>query len=275
MWVIRLCAAGLVSIALLAGCGTNDGASSGSTPPAPTGLPVTGKLIPPPKPRESIGRAVTRIVVTGSSDNCGEVNRLTAITRVYDACEGLQALTALPVSAAATYGDGGGVIVFGSGESLRNAILILDSDGLYHLPIVDPVNIQQSVGTKFASEFDSAARESVDALRGGDCDAFKGVALARFGPGSNPDQVCTYLDKSALTQFLVTYPDAQPKRLGGNGDYAFYSVSSPEAYYTVVMARESTSGAAAGAPPLPDGAPEYGFVDAYQTNPTSTGSPPG
>ena len=158
--------------------------------------PVTGKPIPPPKPRESIERAVTRIVVTASSDNCDEVNRLTAISRVYDACEGLQALTALPVSAAAAYGDGGAVIVFGSGESLRNAILILDSDGLYHLPIVDPFNIQQSVGTKFASEFDRAARETVDALRGGDCDAFKEVALARFGPGSTPDEVCTYLDES-------------------------------------------------------------------------------
>lgn len=269
-----LAAAALVSVALLVGCGSSGGTSSSSPPPVATGPQVTGKPISPPKPRESINEAAKRITKTASSDNCAVVNRLTAVSRPYDACAGLQQLAGLPVSAAAAYGDGGGVIVYGSGETLRNAILILDSDGLYHIPVVDGANIEQSVGTKFASQFDTAAQDAVNALRGGDCDAFKKVAFARLGPGGTPDDVCTYVDQSLLTQFLATYPDVQPQRSGGNGYYAFYSVSSPEAYYTIVLARELASGVATGTPPLPSGAPEYGFVDAYQTNPTTTGTPP-
>jgi hypothetical protein len=167
------------------------------------------------------------------------------------------------------------VIVFGSGEAARSAILIVDSDGLYHLPVVDPYNIENSVGTKLAPQFDSAAQAAVTALRERDCDAFKKVALARFGPGATPNDVCTYVSQSPLTQFLASYPQAEPKRLGGNDAYAFYSLSSPQANFTIVMAREKPSGVALGTPPLPSGAPEFGFVDAYMTNPTTTGVPPG
>ena len=258
----------LVLAVLLFGCGSENGTTSVSVP-ASTGPLVTGKPIPPPKPRESIGEAVKRIVETMSSTNCEEVNRLTALSRPYDACAGLQALAKVPVSGSAGYGNGGGVIQFGSGAVLRNAILIVDSDGLYHLPIIDPVTTEASVGTKFAPQFDTAAQEAVKALRDGDCDAFKRVALVRFGPGSTPDLTCTYLAQSPLTQMLMRYPQAEAKRLGGNGVYAFYSVSSPEANYTMVLARESDTGVAPGTPPLPSDAPEFGFVEAYQTNPTT------
>jgi hypothetical protein len=264
----------LVLAVLLLGCGSSNGTTT-TTAPASAVPVVTGKLIPPPKPRETIGQAVKRIGVTISSHNCAQINRLTALTRQYDVCSGLESLATVPVTGSASYGDGGGVIEYGSGPALRNAILIVDSDGLYHLPLVDPYNTEPSVGTEFSSRFDGAAQDTVKALRDGDCDAFKRVALARFGPGSTPDLTCTYVSESPLTQFVVKYPQAEPKRLGGNGDYAFYGVSSPEANFTMVMARESATGAAAGAPSLPSDAPEYGFVDAYQTNPTTTGPPPG
>jgi hypothetical protein len=263
----------LVLAVLLLGCGSSNGTTT-TVAPAPVGPVVTGKPIPPPKPRETIGEAVKRISATISSHDCDQINRLTALSRQYDACSGLQGLAPVPVTGSASYGDGGGVIEYGSGSALRNAILIVDSDGLYHLPLVDPYNTEPSVGTKFASQFDAAARDAVKALRDGDCDAFKRVALARFGPGSTPELTCTYLAQSPLTQLVVRYPQSEPKLLGGNGDYAFYSVSSPEANFTMVMARESATGVAPGAPSLPSDAPEYGFVDAYQTNPTTTGPPP-
>jgi hypothetical protein len=38
------------------------------------------------------------------------------------------------------------------------------------------------------------------------------------------------------------------------------------------MARETSAGVAPRTPPLPKGAPEHGFVDAYQTNPATTPS---
>jgi hypothetical protein len=260
---------------VLFGCGSSGGTSASnsestlqtSTPRPTTGAPAPGKAILPPKPRESISQAAKRIGATISSKDCAAVNRLTALSRPYDACKGLQALAGIPVSATASYGDAGGVITYGSGESVRNAILIVDSDGLYHIPLVDPFTTAQSVGTKFGNRFDAAAEDTVKAMRERKCDAFRRVALARFGPGSAPDQVCAFLDTSPLTAFLATDPRARPWRLGGNQDYAFYAVSGPAANFTMVMARESSVGVAPGTPALPKGAPEYGFVDAYQTNP--------
>jgi hypothetical protein len=265
----------LVLAVLLAGCGASNGASTTAGAPASAAPVVTGDPIPPPRPRETIEEAVKRIAATTSSHNCDRINRLTAVTRQYDVCSGLESLATLPVTGSASYGDGGGVIEYGSGPALRNAVLIVDSDGLYHLPLVDPYNTEPSVGTEFSSRFDGAARDAVKSLRERDCDAFKRVALARFGPGSTPELTCTYVSESPLTQFVARYPHSEPKLMGGNGDYAFYGVSSPEANFTIVMARESATGVAPGAPSLPGGAPEYGFVDAYQTNPTTTGPPPG
>lgn len=264
----------LVLAVLLVGCGSGNGTTttgaSGSAAPAVTGTPI-----PPPKPRETIEEAVKRIGATVSSHNCDRINRLTAISRPYDVCAGLESLATLPVTGSASYGDGGGVIQYGSGPALRNAILIVDSDGRYHLPLVDPYNTQPSVGSEFSNRFDGTAQDAVTALRSGDCDAFKRVALARFGPGSTPDLTCRYVSESPLAQFVARYPESEPKLMGGNGDYAFYGVSSPEANFTMVLARESATGVAPGAPSLPGDAPEYGFVDAYQTNPTTTGPPPG
>jgi hypothetical protein len=264
----------LVLAVVLLGCGSSNETTT-TAAPAPVGPVVAGKPIPPPKPRETIDEAVERIGETISSDNCDQVNRLTPLSRQYDACSGLQGFAAVLVTGSASYGNAAGVIEYGSGVALRNAILIVDSDGLYHFAFADPYNTEPSVGTKFASQFDDAARDAVKTMRDGDCDAFKRVALVAFGPGSTPELTCTYVSQSPLTQLVVRYPQAEPKRLGGNGDYAFYSVSSPEANITMVMARESATGMAPGAPPLPSGAPEFGFVEAYPTNPTTTGPPPG
>jgi hypothetical protein len=264
---------------VLFGCGSSASNTEStlqvSTPQPTTGAPAPGKAVLPPKPRESIAQAADRISATISSKDCAEINRLTVVSRPYDACTGLQALAGIPISAIASYGDAAGVIAFGSGESLRNAILIVDSDRRYHIPLVDPFTTVQSVGTSFASGFDAAAEETVKAMRERDCEAFRRVALVRFGSGSAPDQVCAFLDNSSLTQFLAANPNARPWRLGGNEDYAFYAVSGRDANFTMVMARESSTGVAPGAPDLPKGAPEFGFVDAYQTNPATTPPPAG
>jgi hypothetical protein len=259
-----------VLAAVLLGCGSSGGTSSTlrvSTPQPTTGAPAPATAVLPPKPRESISQAAKRIGATIFTNDCAAINRLTALSRPYDACKGLQAFAGIPLSATASYGNAGGVIAFGSGESLRNAILIVDADGRYHIPLVDPFTTAQSVGTSFASQFDAAAQETVKAMRERDCDAFRRVALVRFGSGAAPDQVCAFLDNSALTRFLAANPSARPWRLGGNQDYAFYAVSDRNANFTLVMARESSTDVAPGTPALPRGAPEYGFVDAYQTNP--------
>jgi hypothetical protein len=268
---------------LLFGCGSGgSGSGGGSTAsigeagPGPPGsvptTPVKGaQVVPPPSPKESIADAVDRIGGLIKAGNCRAINELTALSRPYDVCDGLRSLSSLPVAAAASYGNEAGVIEYGSGHQLHSALLIVDADGLYHLPLVDPYNTARSVGTPFPTEFDHVARDAVNAMRDQDCGRFRQVALVRYGAGAA--SVCTYLRESPLSQLLKADPQAQLRRLGGNHDYAFYTVSGGTANFTIVLARESQKDVAAATPPLPSGAPALGFVDAYQTNPALQPAP--
>jgi hypothetical protein len=263
---------------LLLGCGSGGSSSSGGSstsvgqaagagPPGsvPT-KPVKGaQVVPPPSPKESIADAVERIGGVIKTGDCRAINELTALSRPYDVCDGLRSLSSLPVAAAASYSDGAAVAEYGSGHQFHSALLIVDADGRYHLPLVDPYNTARSVGTPFPTEFDHVAQQAVNAMRDQDCGRFQRVALARYGAGAA--SVCTYLRESPLSQLLQADPQAQLRRLGGNHDYAFYTVSGRTANFTLLLARESGKDVASATPPLPAGAPELGFVDAYQTNP--------
>ena len=116
---------------------------------------------------------------------------------------------------------------------------ILDADGLYHLALVDPVRTEPSVGTNFNPEFDAAAEDAISALRRKDCDDFLRTAVRQYGPGAaSPAEICAYVSTNPLAALLAEYPEAIPRRLGGNGSFAFYAVASPSAHFTVVLARE-------------------------------------
>jgi hypothetical protein len=107
----------------------------------------------------------------------------------------------------------------------------------------------------------------VEALADKECNAFLDVAYrspGRFAGGR--EQVCTFVEQNPIANAFEAYPKAKTKRLGGNGAYGFYSVSTPSVHYTVVLAQQTEKGRPPEAPPLPKGAAEYGFVDAIVTN---------
>jgi hypothetical protein len=230
------------------------------------------ELIKPPASQESVKDAEKNIMFLLASDDCDAINELNPVSRqevlnTEERCESLKRLDGLKVRGAEEYGDGGAVIDFASGKRAVSAVLIRDQDGRFHVAFIDLFRGVPSVDTKLAKQFDDAAERAVEALADKDCDAFVDVAYRRFGRGAgSTEQVCPRVEQNPFASAFEAYPKAKVKRLGGNEAYAFYSVSTPGVHYTIVLAHETEKGAPKGAPPLPKGAAEYGFVDAYVTN---------
>jgi hypothetical protein len=229
-------------------------------------------LMKPPAAQESIGEAETKIRFLLASDDCDAINELNPVSRqellnTEERCALLKRLDGLKVRGAEAYGDAGAVIDFATGKRTVSAVLIRDQDGLLHVAFIDSFRGVPSVDTKLARQFDGAADRAVKALAKKDCDAVLDVAYRRYGRfAGSREHVCTYVEQNPIANAFEAYPKAKINRLGGNEGYAFYGVSTPGAHYTIVLAHETEKGAPPEAAPLPKGAAEYGFVDAYVTN---------
>ena len=182
-------------------------------------------------------------------------------------CRGIQTLDDYASTGSRAF-PGGAVIDYESEKGQRpSAVFILDADGLHHLALIDGFKTTPSADTPFDPGFDKVADAAADALRAKDCDGFGAVAASRYGPGANREALCDYVTTHPLSGLLAANPLARPIRLGGNRDYALYTVATPEASFTMVLSRQQRE-AIPGAPALPAGAPELAFVDAYETSPT-------
>jgi hypothetical protein len=230
------------------------------------------RLMKPPASHESVEEAEKKIRFLLASDDCDAINELNPVSRqeflnTEARCEVLKRLDGLKVRGMEEYRDAGAVIDYASGKRTTSAVLIRDRDGLFHVAFIDSFRGVPSVDTKLAKQFDGAADRAVQALADKDCDAFLDVAYRRFGPGAGSrNQVCPRVEENPIANAFEAYPKAKLKRLGGNEGYAFYSVSTPGAHYTIVLAQQAEKGAPPKAPSLPKGAAEYGYVDAYLTN---------
>jgi hypothetical protein len=270
---IALLVGGAVLVAWLSGDDESENDSRSTVQQAAAGKEASQqRLVTPPAARESIGKAEDRIKFLVATDDCDAINELNPVSRqqflnTKDRCESLRRLDGLKVREAETYGDAGAVIDYANGKRTASAVLIRDQDGLFHVAFIDFFRGVPSVDTKLAKQFDGAADRAVKALANKDCDAFLDVASLRFGRGAGSrDQVCTFVEQNPIPNLFEAYPGAKAKRLGGNEGYGFYSVSTPAVHYTLVLAQQSEKRAPPKARPLPNGAAEYGFVDAYPTN---------
>ena len=249
---------------LVAGCGGGD--DSASAPEA-----ASGKPLEPPQAKESLSEAQRRIDDLVNGDDCDEINTLNPITRTAlntpEHCDYLQQLAGLEVVGKQEV-PGGGLIEYERGEGVVTAILIVDSDRRYHVALLDPLNPGRTVGTPFAHEFDRVAAEAVEALQEPDCGRYLDLAH-RYGRAASlkPDEACEALTPNPVQAVLATAPSAKPTSLGGNSRYAFYSLASPSLQITMVLARQTNEGLPKGIDPLPADAPEYAFIDGYQTSP--------
>jgi hypothetical protein len=228
----------------------------------------------PPKPKESIDEAQTRIKGTLSSGDCDRIAKLNPLGHPTldnpKRCAALKRLASLDATGAAAY-LGGGIIDYAVGPRTLAAILVVDSDRLYHVALLDPFVGKPSIGTPFAPQFDAAARKVAKALAHRDCHGFLAVASRRIGPGAlNRKQLCP-LPKNPFSVIGEQSPSAKPKRLGGNADFAFYSYGTPGVNYTLLFARESNEGLPPTLPKVPKGAATYAYLGIYPTNSEQAG----
>jgi hypothetical protein len=263
-----------VGVALLwpfGGGGSGDRSGQGQT-----GQPASGAPEPlgPPKPKESINQASTRINETLGSSDCDRIAKLNPLSRTTldnpKRCAALKRLASLEATGAAAY-PGGGILDYAVGPRTLAAILVVDSDGLYHVALLDPFVGKPSIGTPFAPQFDAAARKVAKALARRDCQGFLAVASRQIGPGTlNRKQLCP-LPKNPFSVIGDQFPSAKPKRLGGNADFAFYSYGTAGVNYTLLFARQSNAGLPPTLPKVPKGAATYSYLAAYPTNKKQAG----
>ena len=264
------------ALLLIAGCGGSGDSEDETTgaeettteQPAPA---ADAEPLGPPKAKESIQEAEARIAKAVASDDCEIVNELIPTSRSQLAteirCEYLRRLDGLEVLGSESF-PGGGVIDYQFGDRVLSAILVIDTDGLYHVALYDPFNPKESVGTKPAKQFDAAADAAVEALADGDCDAYVAILHRRFGRGAAApeNEICDLVEPNQVQAVRKVDPSAEPESLGGNGSYAFYSLGTPGYNLTLVVARATDEAVPEGVEPLPEDAAEYAYVDAYLTN---------
>jgi hypothetical protein len=247
------------------------GGSSGGSDQAQTSQPASGapEQLGPPKAKESIDQASTRINETLGSRDCDQIAKLNPLSRATldnpKRCAALKRLASLKATGAAAY-PGGGILDYAVGPRTLAAILVVDSDGLYHIALLDPFVGKPSIGTPFAAQFDAAARKVAKALAHRDCQGFLAVASRQIGPGTlNRKQLCP-LRKNPFSVIGAQFPSAKPQRLGGNADFAFYSYGTAGVNYTLLFARQSNEGLPSTLPKIPEGAATYSYLASYPTN---------
>src|SRR5262245_46994004 len=270
---LRLLAVAAVLAIAAAGCNSSSSSDDGATDPA--AATARAKLQGPPAMSESIDEAIQRIDEVVSSGDCEQIDALNPLSRPQLAnpsrCEVLKSLAGLQPRGAAAYGDAAAVVDYARGDRTVSVLFVGDRDGLFHVAYVDAFRGTPSVGTKPVHELDIAAERAVRALRRHDCAAFLEAAYRRFGfAGADDAEVCARVKRNPLAE-LAPHGKVRLDRLGGNAQYAFYGLATRNSYLTLIAAHQTEAGVPETMPEriaaLPKGAPAYGFVDAFQTNP--------
>jgi hypothetical protein len=258
----------LVLASIVAACG--GGAESETTTTGSADGTGGGENLALSEPKETIEEARDRIAETLASGECKKINELNPVSRPSlsssQRCTYLGRLDGLEVAGAEAYGDAGAVIEYENGERTYSAVLIRDSDGLFHLAFLNPFGAPEVVGTKYAKEFDETAERILKALEERDCKGYAEVAFLRFGRGRQEQKaLCEFVEKNPIGNQLEVHPDAEYESAGGNGEYGFYTLATPATTWTLVFARQVDR---KGQPPkldLPKDAATYAYVDAYLT----------
>jgi hypothetical protein len=251
--------------ALVIGCGSDS--SNTLTPVGASPADVLKeqvKPVGPPPNEESIFEAKERLTAAIASGDCERIDSLAplAVPDSREYCESVKQLAQYEFSAIAEYGDLAGVMDFSAEGRVLSAILIRDSDGLFHLAFVAG-SASPTVGTPFAHQFVATADSAVKDLRERDCDAFRRVASPQGGIGSiSATQACLSGEAIDIGEATFGSHRVRPRLLGGNSQYAFFGLNSPQIYVTIVEARnpESETDGSTG------GASEYVYVASYLTN---------
>jgi hypothetical protein len=196
-----------------------------------------------PRPDESINDVIDRVRGASTANGCEAVKGLLHSTYggISDAsCEAVKAEIDGFQDPRGTADKTGAAISYRTVTGRRRLIaLALDADRTYRIAFIEDVP-GQPIGTARPAAFDRAARAVVRAMRDGDCDAFLPLVSRSDGLGVGPDEeVCRRVSDAPFRRELVGTQRVRPVPLGGNSQVAFYKLRTrPDAYYTMVMARD-------------------------------------
>jgi hypothetical protein len=231
--VLLLCA----SLAVLPGCG--GGGKKDDEPRARGGVVRNVD----PRPDESVDDVVDRIRGAATASGCEAVKGLLHSTYgeiSESSCEAVKAQIDGFQDPRGAADKTGAAISYRTATGKRRLIaLALDADRTYRIAFVEDV-AGQPIGTPRPAAFDRAARAVVRAMRDGDCDAFLPLVSRTDGLGVGPDEeVCRRASDAPFRRELVGNARVRPVPLGGDSQVAFYKLRTrPDAYYTMVMARD-------------------------------------
>jgi hypothetical protein len=240
----------------------------GGRPRAPEARPA----IAPPPIREGLAEAQSRIANTIASGDCDRINALYASveSQTDESCETLITLEQSAASGAQAYGNRAGVVDYSTEPEAATMVLVRDSDGLFHIAFVASEESSPTVNTPLAKGADAVAAAAVEAMRAKDCEGFLRVANRAGGIGALPKELaCRAIEVDPIQAGLFNAPDARPRRLGGNAHFAFYGLSTPDSYFTIVLAKSDDSVSGQN---QPSGAAssQYRYVASYETNSQGT-----
>jgi len=254
----------------IAGCGREPSDDTSTTESTTEEADVP---LEPPQPKESIDDAVKRLAKALDSEDCKDISEFNLSSRPIEdeeaRCDGLITLLGGRKVLGSEEFSSGGVVDYEYGELGVTAVFVVEDDRRFHLAYADTLLDGESVGTKPAEEFDAAAEDAFTALSESDCDAFIDVANQRHGPGTaEEDAICDYVDANPLPALVESFEELEPELIGANADYALYSLATPDEVLTMVLGRaEDSKELSETYEPLPDDAPEFGFVDLIATDP--------
>ena len=247
--LLALCAC----LAVLSGCG-----GGGDKPKdATTARGGTAHNVDP-APDESMTDVIDRIRGASTASGCEAVKGLLHSTygEISNAsCEAVKADIDGFQDPHGTAYKTGAALYYRTATGRRRVIaLALDADRTYRIAFIEDVP-GKAAGAGRPAAFARNAQALVAAMRAGNCDGFLPLVSRTNGLGvGNDETVCKRVSDVPFRRELLTNSSATPVALGGDGDVAFFKLRTrPDAYYTMVMAREV---------PRAGGAPRYVLVTA-------------
>jgi hypothetical protein len=209
--------------------------------------------IGPPPMKETIQQAAARIHRLIKSGDCGAINKLLPLSHTAGATTGRCHVTEQLASSSPvlvrSYKGLAGVIDYPRGAGFTTAVLVRDSDGLYHVAFFQSGERHTAANTDFDPQFTPAVGRALAAIRARDCTRFLKLSFHAFGPESGDLKAdCARLqhENNTFAATLSDDPFAKPKLIGGNAYFAFYGIRSAFGYYTVVMILQPRTPTAAG-----------------------------
>lgn len=223
-------ATAVIACVLLAGCGDEDKrtATVNTTAPPTTATHAQKPANTGPRPAETAQQAADRIAKAVRTNDCRSPRDVFGVGVTTAICRKLLPdIKPAPVPNAKAYGTGAVVKQADGGYT----ILALDHDRRFKVATSFGGSVR--VATQPPQGANDTMQQVVGAIRRDSCDDLRYLVLT-FGKGGLK-KFCALRPVRKLHAALNRHFTATPKRLGGDGHFAFYGLADGPRYYTLIF----------------------------------------